>query len=211
MKTVIGYASLLSPISIRRLFPNVGRIIPVEIYGHARCFNSYGTLSIAKGLAQKDDKELAHAAAILRPGSTLYALAFELDKTDFETYQRHEFRYDLREVQVVSRETGEALSAIICYEGADHLIDTSLVGVRDIYALYAQYGVSAFWHTKHLPAQVYLRHCLAAARELGEDWVSNFLNTSFIHDRETSLRDYLTGRGVDVEAYVAAAKLSGVF
>ena len=211
MKLALGYASLLSRVSIRRLFPNVGRIIPVDIPGHARCFNSYGTLSIAKGLAQKDDKELAHAAAILRPGSTLYALAFELDETDFKTYQRHEFRYDLREVQVISKETGEALSAIICYEGADHLIDTSLVGVPDISALYAQYDVSAFWHAQHLPAEVYLRHCIAAARDLGEAWVNNFLDASYIHDRETTLRAYLEDRGVDVAGYAAAAELSEVF
>lgn len=211
MKTVIGYASLLSPISIRRLFPNAHNITPVKIQGHARCFNSYGTLSIAKGLAHKDDRELAHAAAILRPNSTLYALAFELDETDFKTYQRHEFRYDLREVEVVSRGTGETLSAIICYEGADHLIDTSLVGVADIYALYARYDVSAFWHTQHLPAQVYLNHCLASARALGEDWVSNVLDTSYIYDRKTTLWYYLTGKGVDIAAYVAEAELSDVF
>jgi len=110
-----------------------------------------------------------------------------------------------------SPKTGEALSAIICYEGADHLIDTSLVGVPDISALYAQYGVSAFWHTQHLPAEVYLKHCLAAARELGEDWVNNFLDTTYIHDRETSLRSYLEGRGVDVAGYIEAAELSEVF
>lgn len=211
MKTVLGYASLLSHISIRRLFPNAQNIIPVEIHGHARCFNSYGTLSIAKGLAQSGDKELAHAAAILRPDSTIYALAFDLDEVDFKTYQRHEFRYDLQGVEAVSRATGERLDAIMCYEGADHLIDTSLVGVTDIYALYAQYGVSAFWHTDHLPAEVYLRHCLAAAGDLGAGWVHNFLDTSYIHDRETSLRSYLTGRGVDVGGYVKAAELSEVF
>ena len=160
---------------------------------------------------QRSDKELAHAAAIIRPDTTIYALAFELDEADYKTYERHEFRYDLKEIEVVSRESKERLNAIICYEGADHLIDTSLVGVKDIYALYAQYGVSAFWHTEHLPAEHYLSHCLASARDLGADYVSNFLDTSFIHDRETSIRDYLAGRGVDVEAYVGAAKLSGVF
>jgi len=115
MKYVIGYASLLSPISIKRLFPNVGNIIPVKVPGHARCFNSYGTLSIKKGLAQQGDEELAHAAAILRPDSMIYALAFELDKTDFKTYERHEFRYDLREIDAASRDTGKPLKAIMCY------------------------------------------------------------------------------------------------
>jgi len=211
MKLVIGYASLLSPISIRRLFPHVGNITSVKIPGHARCFNSYGTLSIKAGLAQKGDKDLAHAAAILRPGSMIYALAFELDKTDFETYRRHEFRYDLREIEVTSRESGKLLKAIICYEGTDHRIDTSLVGVEDIYALYAEYGVSSFWHRQELPAQTYLEHCLAGARELGDDYVGNFLDTSFIYDRKTSLRAFMAGKGIDVEAYVAGAVLSEVF
>ena len=211
MKYVIGYASLLSPISIKRLFPNVGNIVPVKIPGHARCFNSYGTLSIKKGLAQIGDKELAHASAILRPGSMIYALAFELNKADIETYRRHEFRYNLHEIEVTPRDTDRPFKAIICYEGADQLIDTSIVGAPDIYALYAQYGATSFWHTKHLPAEAYLKHCLAAARELGADYVSNFLNTSYIHDRETSLRTYLTEKGVDVEAYVKNAELSEVF
>lgn len=211
MKYVIGYASLLSEISIRRLFPNVGNIIPVKIPGHARCFNSYGTLSIKAGLAQTGDKDLAHASAILRPGSMIYALAFELGPTDFKTYQRHEFRYNLQEIEVFSRNTGKPLKAIICYEGADHLIDTSLVGVADIYALYAEYDVSSFWHGAYLPAKTYMEHCLAAARELGPDYVGNFLDTSYLHDRETSMRTYLKGQGIDVEVYVAGAELSEVF
>ena len=211
MKYVIGYASLLSPISIRRLFPNARNITPVKIPGHARCFNSYGTLSIKAGLAQSGDKELAHAAAILRPGSMIYALAFELGKADFETYRRHEFRYDLREIDVASRETGKSFKAVMCYEGVDHLIDTSLVGVSDIYALYAQYDAKSFWHTTHLPAEIYLKHCLASARELGPDYVANFIDTSYIHDRETSIRTYLAGKSIDGGAYVAAAELSEVF
>ena len=211
MKYVIGYASLLSPISIHRLFPNACNITPVKIPGHARCFNSYGTLSIKKGLVKKGDKEVASAAAILRPGSMIYALVFQLDKTDFETYRRHEFRYDLQEIEVFSRDTGKPLRAIICYEGADHRIDTTLVGVADIYALYAQHEVQSFWNRPDLPAKTYLEHCLAAARDLGPDYVGNFLDTSFLHDRETSVRTYLEAKGIDVAAYVAKAELSDVF
>ena len=211
MKYVIGYASLLSPISIRRLFPNVGNITPVKVPGHARCFNSYGTLSIKAGLAKAGDKELAHAAAILRPGSMIYALAFELDRADFETYRRHEFRYDLREIEVTPREGGKPFRATLCYESADHRVDTSLVGVEDIYALYAKYGVTSFWNRPDDPAKVYLEHCFAAARDLGLDYVGNFLDTSYIHDRKTTLRTYLEDRGVDLEAYVAGAELSEMF
>ena len=211
MKFVIGYASLLSEISIRRLFPNVGRIVPVEIPNHARCFNSYGTLSVSAKLAKSGSQELAHASAILRPNSTLLALAFELDETDFATYERHEFRYSLREVDVVTRETRDVISAIICYENTDHLIHMELVGAADIFELYEQYKVTSFWHGQYLPAEIYLEHCLAAARNLGAAFVDNFLDATFLYDRETSLRKYLENRTDKFEGYVSRAKLSSVF
>ena len=210
MKYVIGYASLLSEISIRRLFSNVGRIRPVEISGHARCFNSYGTLSINKGLASIADRNLAHASAILRPFTKIRALAFEIGETDFEIYEKHEFRYSLREVNARCLETGESFKAIMCYENTDHLIDTSLVGSDDIFGLYKQYDTHSFWHTDHLPADVYLNHCIASAFLLGDDVVDNFLDTSFIHDRETSIRKYLEASGFDIKAYVSSARLSKI-
>ena len=83
--------------------------------------------------------------------------------------------------------------------------------MADIYALYAQYEVRSFWNRPDLPAKTYLEHCLAAARELGPDYVGNFLDTSFLQDRETSVRSYLEEKGIDVEAYVAEAELSEIF
>jgi len=211
MKFVIGYASLLSEISIRRLFPNVGHILPVEIPNHARCFNSYGTLSITAKLAKTGSRELAHASAILRPHSTLLALAFELDETDFETYEKHEFRYSLREVKAVVIDTRDVIPATICYENTDPLIRTELVGAQNIFELYEQYGVRSFWHGKYLPAEIYLQHCLAGARDLGSDFLDNFLDVSLTYDRETSLRQYLEGRTDNLENYIQNARLSSVF
>ena len=92
MKFVIGYASLLSETSIGRLFPNVRKITQVKLFGYARCFNSYGTLSVDKGLVNAKDKCVSHASAIIHPDTTMYALAFQLDEKDFNTFEKHEFR-----------------------------------------------------------------------------------------------------------------------
>jgi len=211
MRYVIGYASLLSEKSIRRLFPNVGRIVPVEIPGHARCFNSYGTLSVTANLAKSGIRELAHASAIMRPHSTILALAFELDELDFETYEKHEFRYLLREIQSISLETRDIIPAIMCYENTDHLIRAELVGADNVYDLYEKYNVTSFWHGPHLPADIYTEHCLAAARDLGPEFLNNILDVSFLHDRNTSLRQYLESGPGDVETYIRAAQLSKVF
>ena len=211
MKYVIGYASLLSEISIRRLFPNVGRIIPVIINHHARCFNSFGTLSIKAGLEVSESKTLAHASAIYRPNSVLYALAFELDNADFNTYVKHEFRYHLKDVSVYALENNERFHAIMCYENVDQNIDVSLIGLKDIWELYGMYSTSSFWHTSHLPAKAYLEHCIASARDINIVVLNNFLDMSFLHDRTTSIRSFLELSELDVETYVKRAQLSHVF
>jgi len=211
MKFVIGYASLLSKVSIKRLFPNVGRIVPVTIENHARCFNSFGTLSIKAGLENTPSRHLSHASAIYRPNSVLYALAFELDDIDYQTYVKHEFRYDLRAVHVQPIDSQESFEAIICYESVDHNIDVSLIGLNDRKELYDMYKTTSLWHTDHLPAKAYLEHCIASARDLNEAVLNNFLDVSFLHDRKTSIGTYLRSNQIDVGAYIRKAKLSSVF
>ena len=211
MKYVVGYASLLSEVSIKRLFPDVGAILPVKIKHHARCFNSFGTLSLSSGLAEPASKHLAHASAILRPNCEIKALAFELNEDDYQTYARHEFRYDLKSIEVISLSKGEHFEAIICYENVDHRIDCSRVGAKNILDLYERYKSTSFWHTNHLPADIYLEHCIASARNISPEFISNFLETSFLSDRVTSIQTYLEERETDLRAYVKAAELSVVF
>ena len=211
MKYVIGYASLLSEISIRRLFPNVGRIIPVTINDHARCFNSFGTLSIKAGLEDIGSNTLAHASAIYRPHCVLHAVAFELDDADFDTYVKHEFRYHLKAVEVNALGHNERFDAIMCYENVDQNIDVSLIGLKDIWQLYEMYSTPSFWHTPHLPAKAYLEHCIASARDINAAVLNNFLDTSFLHDRTTSIRSFLELNELDIETYVKRAQLSPVF
>ena len=211
MRYVIGYASLLSETSIKRLFPNVGRIVRVTLENHARCFNSLGTLSLKAGLADRESNYLAHASAIYRPNSILQALAFELDDTDYDTYVRHEFRYDLKPVSVQALEGGQHFDAIICYENVDQNIDVSRIGSASIWDLYDLYDTPSFWHRSHLPAKIYLEHCVASARDLGADMLDNFLDASYLHDRMTSIRSYLEDGDSGLASYVNNAQYSAVF
>lgn len=211
MRYVIGYASLLSETSIKRLFPNVGRIVRVALDDHARCFNSFGTLSLKAELEAHGSQYLAHASAIYRPNSILHALAFQLDDADYDTYVRHEFRYDLKRVTAQSLDGAESLEAVICYENVDQNIDASLVGSDSIWDLYETYGTQSFWHTPHLPAKLYLEHCIASARDIGPDMLENFLDASYIYDRETSIRSYLEDRLEGLDSYVKNARYSSVF
>lgn len=188
MRYVIAYASLMSDVNIKRLFPNVGKIKPVIIHNHARCFNSFGTRSIALKLADSNSNKLAHASAILRPNAKMMAIAFELDDKEFEIYRQYEFRYDLQEIEVAELDSTKKFNAVICYENTDQNIDPNLVGFDSVFDLYEHYQINGFWHAPYLPATVYMDHCLASANAIGQDFFNNFLDNRFLYDRSTSLR-----------------------
>ena len=42
-----------------------------------------------------------------------------------------------------------------------------------------------------LPCRLYLRHCVLAAQNLGPEAYDNFLDSTFLADRSTSIRAYL--------------------
>lgn len=209
MRTVIGYASLLSIQSIRRIFPNSYNIRLVRINNHARCFNSVGTLSLSKGLVSSRNKNLAHAAMIFRPDISILTLAFDLNEDDYSHYISYEFRYDLKEVECEIIETGEKIYAIACYENVDHNINIKSIGLDNLLDLYKKYNVSAFWHVEILPADIYLRHCIAAAKMLGENVLENFLATTFLSDRYTNLYSYISQ--MEDEEFLLKCQLSEIF
>jgi hypothetical protein len=211
MKFVIGYASLLSEISISRLFPNVREITQVKLFGYARCFNSYGTLSVDKGLVNANDKCISHASAIIHPNATMYALAFQLDEKDFNTFKKHEFRYVFDEVKAHVRNSKEVFDAIMCFEGLDSKIKLPHMNYLDIQSLMDHYGVKTFWNRNDFPAEVYLKHCIAAAKSISTEYLNNFLDTSYLNDRKVTLREYLETTKNCIGSYIDEACISEIF
>ena len=63
---------------------------------------------------------------------------------------------------------------------------------EEYYRRYGQYGVEQIWDIPGiLPCRLYLRHCVLAARNLGPEAYDNFLDSTFLADRVTSIRQYL--------------------
>jgi hypothetical protein len=54
-----------------------------------------------------------------------------------------------------------------------------------------RWGIEQIWRDDILPCRVYLRHCVLAAKSLGEDVLENFLDNTWLGDRKTNLRAYL--------------------
>eukprot|EP01123_Difflugia_compressa_P004783 TRINITY_DN16297_c0_g1_i1.p1 TRINITY_DN16297_c0_g1~~TRINITY_DN16297_c0_g1_i1.p1 ORF type:complete len:111 (+),score=13.27 TRINITY_DN16297_c0_g1_i1:23-334(+) len=59
------------------------------------------------------------------------------------------------------------------------------------YNLWGRWGITKIWRDDILPCRVYLRHCVLAASKYGEEVKNNFLNSSFLGDRVTTIGQYL--------------------
>ena len=51
---------------------------------------------------------------LIHPDATMYALAFQLDEKDFNTFEKHEFRYVFREVQASCEEFKKKFLTLLC-------------------------------------------------------------------------------------------------
>lgn len=74
-----------------------------------------------------------------------------------------------------------------------------LAGSKEIYFHhYGRYNIDKIWRDDILPCRVYLRHCVLAAKNLGDEAYNNFLDHTSLGDRKTTIREYLatTGAGI---------------
>ena len=69
-------------------------------------------------------------------------------------------------------------------------------GVERFNAHYKQYGIDTIWNftkdSQLKPCQVYLRHCYLAAEKLGPTCFNSFLDETFLVDRTTTVRQYVS-------------------
>ncbi|KAL4565224.1 hypothetical protein LXL04_029310 [Taraxacum kok-saghyz] len=82
-------------------------------------------------------------------------------------------------------------------------------GRQEVYhERYGRFGIDKIWRDDVLPCRVYCRHCVLAAKNLGDAPYENFLDNTYIADRKTTLGKYLgtTGAGIMEEEPPEALK-----
>nr|CAB3461727.1 unnamed protein product [Digitaria exilis] len=90
--------------------------------------------------------------------------------------------------------------AVVCARYSDEeYFQERCQGSKEIYyQRYGRYNIDKIWRDDILPCRLYLRHCVLAAKNLGEPAYSNFLDQTYLGDRKTTIREYLatTGAGI---------------
>jgi hypothetical protein len=110
--------------------------------------------------------------------------------------REHEFRFL---VAVPEDLFGKPFShpSVVCsrYSDEEYRLVRCKGNEETFFQRYGHHNIDKIWQDDILPCRVYLRHCVLAAKNLGEMAYNNFLDHTFLGDRKTCIRQYLSSQG----------------
>jgi hypothetical protein len=140
---------------------------------------------------------LEQAVAAMREGRYIAATAFFIPPEAMKEFEEREPEFSYVSVQPYSM-SGDAPSgipAVMCGRGSDHMVRSRLEKADPAVSwttMVSRHGIDTIWHhppDKIFPCRPYLRHCVLASDMLGVK--DNFLDTTFLADRLTTIREHL--------------------
>ncbi|KAL6990020.1 hypothetical protein U1Q18_015772 [Sarracenia purpurea var. burkii] len=199
--SICGFGSLLSERSARSTFPDLIDFRVARLNGFRRVFAHVAPIFFERGIANPETKETSSLSVEPCEGETLIVTVFGIRKSEIPSFieREHEFRF-----LAVLPETLDGnpfpRPAVLCARFSDEeyfLIRCK--GSQEIYfQRYGRYNIDKIWRDDILPCRVYLRHCVLAAKNLGDAAYNNFLDHTFLADRKTTIREYLATKGLSI-------------
>lgn len=199
--SICGFGSLLSERSAKSTFPDLKNFRVAKLHGFRRVFGHAAPVFFDRGIAKQETGEISSLSVEPCRGETLIITVFEINKSEVPSFieREHEFRF----LAVTPEEmTGEPSTwrAVVCARYTDEeYFQFRCKGSKELYfQRYGRYNIQKIWRDDILPCRVYLRHCVLAAKNLGEEAYDNFLDHTFLGDRRTTVREYFatTGSGI---------------
>ncbi|XP_015692564.2 uncharacterized protein LOC102710701 [Oryza brachyantha] len=199
--SVVGFGSLLSERSSRSTFPELEGFRVAALRGFRRVFAHSAPIFFERGIAIEVTKEFSSLSVEPCEGELIIVTVFEIKEEEVPAFieREHEFRF-LAVVPEGLDGVPYANPAVVCARYSDEeYFQVRCKGSKEIYdQRYGRYNIDRIWRDDILPCRVYLRHCVLAAKNLGEPAYSNFLDHTYLGDRKTTIREYLatTGAGI---------------
>ncbi|XVF38774.1 hypothetical protein REPUB_Repub20aG0131000 [Reevesia pubescens] len=199
--SICGFGSLLSEKSARSTFPNLLNFRVAKLNGFRRVFAHVAPIFFDRGIAKPETKEISSLSVEPYEGETLIVTVFEIKKSEIPAFIERELEFRFLAVLPETLD-GEPFAnpAVLCARYNDEeFFQIRCKGNKDIYFQhYGRYNIDKIWRDDILPCRVYLRHCVLAAKNLGDIAYNNFMDHTFLGDRTTTIRTYLatTGSGI---------------
>jgi len=194
-QSIGGFGSLLSERSAKSTFPNLHNFRLAKLKNWRRVFAHVGTVFFVLGIARPDTREMSGLSVEEYEGEELFISVFDIPIEEVPLFYAREEPFRFEEVNYENLDGTPASDTImICAHWND--IDYKRVkchnSEEEFHKKYGQYGIDKVWCDDVFPCRPYLRHCVLAATKLGEVILNNFLDHTYLADRKTTIRQYLT-------------------
>ncbi|KAG2619820.1 uncharacterized protein LOC120665755 [Panicum virgatum] len=199
--SVVGFGSLLSERSARSTFPDLEGFRVAALRGFRRVFAHAAPIFFERGIAVEATKEFSSLSVEPCEGELIVVTVFEIKEEEVPAFieREHEFRF-LAVVPEGLDGVPFTNQAVVCARYSDEeYFKERCQGSKEIYnQRYGRVNIDKIWRDDILPCRLYLRHCVLAAKNLGEPAYSNFLDHTYLGDRKTTIREYLDTIGAGI-------------
>ncbi|XP_027330217.1 uncharacterized protein LOC113846317 [Abrus precatorius] len=189
--SICGYGSLLSTKSAKTTFPHLVNFQIAKLTGFRRVFNAVGGFFFIHGVANIKTEEIAGLSVEPCEGEIIVVAVFEIKITEIPAFIEREREYRFLPVIPESLDGKPFINpAVLCASSTDEeFFNLKCSEGREIYfQQYGEFKIHKIWRDDVLPCRVYLRHCVLAAKSLGDEAYNNFLDHTFLGDRRTTTR-----------------------
>ncbi|KAL6519800.1 hypothetical protein OROMI_032694 [Orobanche minor] len=197
--SICGFGSLLSEKSARNMFPDLINFGLAKLSGFRGVFAHVSPIFFDLGIAKPETKEISRLSLEPCEGEeSLVVTTFQILRSEIQSFiqREHEFRF-----LAVTLETLNGLfyttQAVVCasYTDEEYFLYRCRGSKEMFFQGFGRHGINKIWLDDVLPCRVYLRHCVLAAENLHEIAYNNFLDHTYLGDRKTTIREYLSTNG----------------
>ena len=188
---IVGYGSLLLKESAQLSVPGLTEFRLVRVPNYIRIFNKVGIVFHTRRPIAPNDVRRASCATRRREGAEIMCTTFKCPKSQFPELFEREHRFRWIDVEFEESDGGVG-SGIMCTEWTDEAYRaTRIKDEADYHDRVGRHYQGKLWRDDILPFPEYLQLCLDAAQSHSEALVEHFLQSSFLADGETTLKQYL--------------------
>ncbi|XP_027359142.1 uncharacterized protein LOC113867836 isoform X2 [Abrus precatorius] len=196
--SICGFGSLLSERSARSTFPDLANFRIARLNQFRRVFAHVAPVFFERGIAKPETMEISSLSVEPCEGETLVVTVFEIRKSEIPDFMKREVEFRFLAVFPETLDGKPFDSpAVLCARYSDEeFFNIRCKGNKEIYCQqYGRWNIDKIWRDDVLPCRVYLRHCVLAAKNLGETAYNNFLDHTYLADRKTTIREYMATSG----------------
>jgi len=192
--TIIGFGSLLSERSSRSSFPTLQNFRKGRLRNWRRIFGHATAIFYERGIAKPETNEISSLSVEPCEGESILFVLFEISNDLMDAFYKREeeFRFVWVEPEHLNG-TSMGVKGLVCakYSDEEYRQERLNGSEEEYWKRYGKWGIEKIWRDDIFPCRIYARHCVLAAEKLGEEYLNNFLDHTFLGDRKTTLRMYL--------------------